>query len=348
MKPSTLQLCLSGSTVLVVSLVLSLAQPILAADPATQSSSYESLVSQYMDGKWADLENDLKASARQTVALTPSQRADVEYIRQTLSECRPPWWMRCKAGKRTQIRQTIFNVPVVALYDPLQKGSMNVRFSENTRDFTLGWASADMDSPAPAEHGFTRGELNGASIWSTLGMSGAYAQVPFSGLMNLSMADKIKLTRDLDFRGSVAAAYYGNPRTRRWWFFLALHYYRPQYAPSPVVMSRRALGAMFVAEVLAHRAQYSSIKLPDTVDPKNAEQQLVMAVHNIIEKRAWSFAEDRLIRSATRAFAIANQSVILTGGPVKLANGTQVSLDPKMDADLQIKRDAWLVEALAR
>ena len=120
--------------------------------------------------------------------------------------------------------------------------------------------------------------------------------------MNSNDSDRLKLTRVLDFRGDLAAAYYGNPRTRQWWYFLSLHYYRPQYQKSPIVMSRKALGAMFVAELATHPDRYPSIKLPGSLNPQDAEEKLVAAVHDRIERHGWTFAEDKLIRDATRAF----------------------------------------------
>jgi hypothetical protein len=317
---------------------------IFAADPPTTAPSFDRLVSEYMAGKWDDLDADLKAIVRQPATLTASQKADIDYIRQTLAECRPLWWTRSESGKRTQIRMSIFNVPITAIYDPQQKQGMNVRFSENTRAFTLGWVPEDMVSTAPAEHGFTKGELGAGGVWSTLGMTAGYTVVPFRSLMNMTEIDKIKLTRDLDFQGNLAAAYYGNPRTRQWWFFLSMHYYKPQYATSSIVMSRKALGAMFVAEVATHPEQYPSIRLPATLEPEGAENRLVGSVHDWIERHGWTLAEDKLLRQATKAFALANASVIRTGGPVKLANGLQISLEPAEDTALQLERDHWLAQ----
>ena len=211
---------------------------------------------------------------------------------------------------------------------------------------TLGWPAGEMDNAAQAEHGFTKGELNGYVVWSTLGMTQVYLTIPFQSMVNLSQADNLKLTRVLDFRGNVAAAYYASPRSRQWALFLSMHYYQSKYQKSSNVMSRKALGAMFAAEVLAHRSDYPSVPFPDTLAPDNAEESLVAGFHKWIEKHQWTFAEDKLMRDALRAFALANNPVIRTGGPVKLANGLEVALDPDADAVLRAKRDRWLAQKL--
>jgi len=328
--------------------VRSVGAALCAADPPTTAPTYDNLVSEYMAGSWDELASDLKASYGQPNTLTAAQKTDVRYINQTLAECRPAWWKACKAGKRTQVRASIFGLPVSGLYDPEQKQGMNVRFSEHTQQVAFGWAADDMDNPAPAQHGFSKGELGAGGIWSTLGMTASYIPLPFQSLINLTEADRIKLTCKLDFRGNLAAAYYGNPRTRQWWFFLALDYYKPEYQRSPIVMSRRALAAMFVAELAAHSAQYPSIELPPGLGSDDIEQKLVAAVHDRIETHGWTLAEDKLIREATRAFALANASVMRTGGPVKLGNGLLVSLEIADDPPLQLKRDQWLEQQLAK
>lgn len=320
---------------------------LLAATPATQSDRYATLTAEYMSGNWDELQADLKATSPDSVALSPAQKADIDYIKQTLTECRPWWWIRCKQGKRTQLRATIFNLPVTALYDPQQKQGMNVRFTQDSTDVTLGWDSGDMDNPAPAEHGFSKGDLSVSAIWCTLGMTAGYLQVPYQSLINMNEADKVKLTAKLDFRGNLAAAYYSNPRSRRWWTFLSLQYFEPRYQASPIVMSREALGAMFVDELVAHRAKYPSIQLPDTVQADDAETKLALAVHGRIERHEWTFAEDKSIRQAVKQFALANQLLIRTGGPVVLPSGLQMSLDPQEDTTLRLKRDLWLVEKLS-
>jgi hypothetical protein len=281
-------------------------------------------------------------------SLTPPQKADWDYINQTLTECHPAWWTRSKSGKLTQIKIAVFGTPLTALYDPTQKQSMSASFTGDVKTFKLGWTATEMDNPAQAEHGFTKGELAGDGVWSTIGMAAAYSQIPEDALLDVTEAEKNKLFRVLDFRGSLAAAYYGTPRMRQWWYFLALHYYRKEYEKLPNVMSRKALGAMLVAEIAAHADQYPSIKLPELTSEDGAEEQLAKSIHNRIEKHEWTFAEDKSLRDATKAFALANAKVAYTGGPVQLVNGLQVSLDPAEDAKLHVKRDEWLMKQVGQ
>jgi hypothetical protein len=317
-----------------------------AAEPPAPPLSYDQVVSQYMAGDWDDL--DAKQIAKQSATLGEPQKADLDYIAKTLTECHPAWWKQCEAGKRTPIKVSIFNVPVSAVYDPKQKDGMSANFNGDSKTFTLGWSAADMNNPQQAEHGFTKGEIGAGSVWSALGMSSGYVDVPLDTLTNPTESSKLKLMRVLSFRGDLAAAYYGNPRTRQWWYFLALHYYRGEYQKSPIVMSRKALGAMLVAELATHPDLYPSIKLPTNLKEENAEESLVIAVHNHIERKGWTLAEDKLIREATKSFALSNASAVHTGGPVKLANGLLISFDPKEDATLHAKRDQWLSQQLSR
>jgi len=299
-----------------------------AADRSAPPSVYDKLVSQYMAGKWDDLDTQIKATAKSPGTFSISEKTDIDYITQALSECNPAWWKPCAGGKRTQMRVSIFNVPVTAVFDPQQKQGLNAQFNGDERTFLLGCAPGELGSNQQAEHGFTKGELAAGGLWSALGMASGYVQVPLSSLLDNGEAEKIKLQRVLNFRGDLAAAYYGSPRTRQWWLFLALQYYRPQYQKTPIVMSRKSLGAMFVAELASHPDAYPSIRLPAIQDADHAEDKLVSAVHNWIERRGWTLAEDKRIREAIKAFALANTSALHTGGPVKLANGLLISFEP--------------------
>lgn len=345
--PTRYRRCVSLSISLWLSLGLGAAW-LRAADSSTQPGVYDKIVSQYMAGKWDDLEAQIKATAKNPGTFSISEKADINYISQALADCHPAWWKPCVAGKRTSIRVSIFNVPVSAVFDPQQKQGVNAQFDGDDRTFLLGWAMGELGSSENAEHGFTKGELAAGGIWSSLGMASGYAQAPLSSLLDNGETQKIKLQRVLSFRGDLAAAYYGSPRTRRWWFFLALQYYRPQYQKTPIVMSRKALGAMLVAELAGHPGDYPSIQLPAIGDADHAEDKLVSAVHDRIERHAWTLAEDKLIRGATRTFALANASALHTGGPVKLANGLLISFEPNDDVALQLKRDQWLAEQLKK
>ncbi|MCX5684395.1 MAG: hypothetical protein NT049_12015, partial [Planctomycetota bacterium] len=54
----------------------------------------------YMDGEWEELDKALGSRPSDMARLNRTQRADVEYVRQALLECRPTWWATLKAGKK--------------------------------------------------------------------------------------------------------------------------------------------------------------------------------------------------------------------------------------------------------
>jgi hypothetical protein len=83
------------------------------------------------------------------------------------------------------------------------------------------------------------------------------------------------------------------------------------------------------------------------VEADGAETKLAGAVHGWIEHHDWSFAEDKSIREAIKQFALANQLLIRTGGPVVLPSGLQLSLDPQEDKVCRLKRDLWVVEQMS-
>ena len=309
-----------------------------SAEPA---GIYDRAVSAYLTGKWGELDTLLRAPG-ELAALPAAQTADLAYIRQSVAESCPAWWRQSKEQKMFTFPLIVWERKFTAVFDPGAKSGLQANYSGSQVSLTLSWGTADMDSPAHAEHGFSKGELAALGIWVTLGMAKSWAEIPLSTWRGIKDADQPRIQRYLDFRGNVTGVYYAPPRSRHWGLFLFSLAYLEKYAKMPTVMSRRALGAMFAAEVAAHPERYPSLPLPKTLPADGAEAKLVLHLKDWIEKHGWTLAEDRALREATRALAVANENSTLQSSLVKLANGTMVSLDPAADTPYRQKRDAWI------
>jgi len=313
----------------------------VAAEAPASSTFHETVVRQYMSGKWNELDATLKSGLKEFTALSGQPKLDVVYIKQSLLESRPLWWGQTKAGKKINIRAAAWGRSMDLIFDPSIKNSVETKSNGFRTDVFVNWPTANMDSTEHAEHGFTKGELANLSIFSTIGMAGAWSGLPTSALMNLTEKDKALLFRAMDFRGNVTGIYYGSPRARQWGLWLFLHSYEGKYAKMNTVNARKAVAAAFLAEVLGNVKKYPSIKLPPSLEAENAEEKLALAMQKGIEKNGWTLAEDRAIREAMKLFATANEAAIKNGGTIKLANGLTVQLDPEADGALRGKRDAW-------
>ena len=321
-----------------------------AAGPATApaGSSHDLVVSEYLDGKWEKLEADLPA-AKDTAALSAPERADVEAIRKAMGECRPDWWKLVKAGKKVNFRPTLWGHGFAATYDPQGKnGGVQINYVGSEAHVTVSWDAAEMDNPANAEHGFSKGELNDLAVWLNLGMAQSWLDIPIGAQANLNADAKLLFSRYLQFRSNVAGACYGNPRARRWGLWLDLAAWEEKYAKMEGVMSRRAIGAMFAAEVVGHADRYPSVHLPDSLPDQGAEEKLANELRPWIEKHGLTLAEDQSLRDALKAFAAANTAKVRQTGMVMLPNGLTVALDPEADKKQAEKRDAWLKAHLAK
>jgi hypothetical protein len=199
-----------------------------------------------------------------------------------------------------------------------------------------------MDDPAQAEHGFSKGDLNGMEVWSLLGMARVWLQTPGRTVAGLNEKEQLRMQRRLDFRGNVTALYYGAPKSRRWVLFLSLLTWLDKYADLPTVNSRKAGGSMFLAEVLGNPARYPSLPLPKTLDADGAEQKLAEHYRNLIEHQGWTIAEDKALREAIKKFAAVNDASVFQTEKVTLPNKLVISMDPTTDAPLRAKRDTWL------
>ncbi|HOX06390.1 MAG TPA: hypothetical protein PK280_08315 [Planctomycetota bacterium] len=314
----------------------------LSAEPPPEGGLYETVVRQYLSGQWDPLEELLKARAKEVDALPGAQGADVAYIRQSLAESHPAWWNQIKSGTgKVPFRPTVWGRAVDMTFDPAAKGGVQTTYVGNRAVVTVSWPAADMDNPAHAEHGFSKGELNNLSAFNTLGMAAFWSDLPMASVANLSEDRKTLLIRALEFNANLTGVHLGSPRARHWGLWLYMHSYLGKYAKMPTLNARKAIAAAFLIEVLSNPAKYPSIALPKTLEAENAEEKLALAVHEKIEKGAWTLAEDRAIREAIKALREANPDVLKQGGSVTLPGGLAIDLDPQKDAPLRAKRDAW-------
>lgn len=295
----------------------------------------------YLQSKWDDLDKDLRAPAAEFASMTVAQKADVDYVRQVLAECRPAWWMECKAGKKLQIRPVLWNTRLNVMYDP---NSANINFSGFGPDtlLTVGWKPSEVDNTAHAEHGFSKGELQTMSIWGALGMGQAWGTAT-SGAIGNDEKTRAHLSKYLAFRNNVSSIYYGTPRSRRWSFWLYLAAYMDKYSKMPEVECRKVIGSMLFAEVLANPAKYPSLTPPAKMPADKLDAKLADHYRLFVEKRSWTLAEDKAIREAVKAFANSNEKDVFKTGKVQLPNGLTHLLDSTAeDTPYREKREAWI------
>jgi hypothetical protein len=319
-----------------------------AGEPAAAQSpeGYDQIVADYLSGNWESLEKSIAPTNKSLNKLTSSQNLDIKYIRESLAECRPAWWKLCKANQEINFRPSIWGKTMIASFDPGAKNNLNINFANGQASMTFMWAPQDMDNPAEAEHGFSKGDLSDLNVWQLIGSAGALAVVPIEQQVNLPEAGKLKLQRYMDLDGNLTGVFYATPKARRWGLWVDLAGYLNGYAALPTVNSRKAIGSMFLAELVANRAKYPSIKLAEKLPDDGIEENLCIALKNSIEKNPWTLAEDRRIRDAIKAFALLNQKDLLQTNRVKMPNGLIMSLDPAGDGANQTARDSWLKKML--
>ena len=333
--------CMCRWTVVLVTVgLLGLARSGRAEESVAPAEVYQRLVDAYMAGQWANLAADLRAHVNDFAILPKGQRADLDYIFQTVTQGRPEWWARCKAGKGFHFKSVLWGRALDTEYDPdfhdITMSSQNGGIS-----LIVGWKPEDMDNPELAEHGFTKGELNNLAIWAALGRGRGYAGLPQELLLNSDSHNRLLLARCEDFWGYLSAVYYGTPRARRWGLWLALAAYDQEKDPPSTLMAREALAAALVQEVVSHPTTYPSIQLPGSVPANGVEKTVALHINNWIETHGWTLAEDKALREVFRILAGCNDMMARTG-MVTLPNKLLVALDPKVDAFNRPRRDAWL------
>jgi hypothetical protein len=321
-------------------------EPVPATAPAgaaaPPSVAFAKLSDAYLAGAWDGLEKDLHLSPKDMITLSPRERADLAYIQTALAECRPAWWAQIKTGKLTPFQPVVWGKALTAIYDPAAKSSVSISITPKEKTLTVNWSAGDMDNPDQAEHGFTKGDLASLGVWSTLGGALGWTAIPQSAMVNTLEPEKLRMGRYVDFRGYVTGIHYATPKGRRWGIWLALYAFEPKNADMQTIECRKAVGAMFLAEVLGNPAKYPSLKRLDQTPAADIENALADHYRGVLERQGLTLAEDKALREAIKAFAAANDADVLANGKIVFANKLTHAVDTADDAPLKAKRDAWL------
>jgi len=315
----------------------------------SQPSILIGIVSQYLQGNWDELAGELKTRSREIAALPAAQKADVEYIRRAIGECRPEWWAQCKSGRLSKFRPVVWGRSISATYDPDAKSELAITYLNGGPSVTIKWPAADMDNPGiEGELKFTKGEHVDLDIWRRLGTAQSWGPIPPRSQLNLTEPERKQLTRYLAFRGNVAGAYYATPRARRLALWEGISGWSHEYDKAAMYMPMRAIGILFAAEVLGHPETYPSIKWPEEPPADGAESKMIWALQEWIRYHELPLSEDKALREAFKAFAAANEGRTRQGGIVTLPNKLTLSLDPEADKPLSVLRDAWIKDRYAK
>lgn len=309
----------------------------------------ESIARQYLNGDWDDLASTLKSRAKEIAALPPPRKADVDYVRRTVLECRPEWWAQCKAGRLVRFRPVAWGRAINATYDPGATSNLTMTYVNGAPAATLKWDAPAMDDPTiKGELEFTKGEHADVEIWTGLGTAQSWGSIPPRAQVNLSPPERKQLTWYLSFRGNIAGAYYATPRARRLALWESISGWSHEYDKEGMYMPKRALGIMLVAEVLGHPERYPSVKWPAEPPAEGAESKMVWELQEWIRRHELPLSDDRALRDAIKALATANEGKTRQTGTVTLSNGLSLALDPEADKPLNVRRDAWIKERYAK
>ncbi|MCX5684396.1 MAG: hypothetical protein NT049_12020 [Planctomycetota bacterium] len=304
---------------------------------------YARIVASYMDGQWDDLAKDLAAKPAEMAALSKAQKADVDYVRQAMVECRPAWWNTLKAVKKASFQVGVWGRTVDVTCDPGGKGGFRFAGGDPKAKLTFGSDVSSMDAPEHAEHSYSKGDLAGVGIWHSLGTAAGWSTLSPRSTQIIGERDNLRLGLYFDFRGNVTVLYYGTPAVRQWGLWLYLAAYMEKYAKMDIVNSRKAVAAMMVAEVLKSPATYPLFTLPDTLPDEGAEGKLALHfLSKLNRKNHWTIAEDKAFRAAVKAFAAANEQKTFDTAKAVLPNNLTVALFRDEDAQLQAQRDKFI------
>ena len=317
-----------------------------ATEPA--SPLYTEFMTQYMNGDWAALDAGLKDKGAQISGLTKDEQADIKDIQRSLKEGRPDWWAAAKTGVKANISVVIWGHKVTVAFDPAVRWGVSVKMVKGAQVLSAGWLNSDMDSKESAgiqiggkPLSFTKGDLVHLTAWANLANVESQAQMP-------PTTDEIARDRYLELRGKLTGMVFGSPPARRYGLWLCLKSFTEENPKPAIRMAQRAIGELFIGEVLEHPENYPSVELPKKVPGEKSEEVLGLALADWVATHPFTYAGDNALKAALRPFAVANGKKVYTTGVVTLPNKLTMPLDPRKDGTSLLERNAWINSALEK
>jgi hypothetical protein len=317
--------------------------------------TYNAVVTAYMNSNWDAMNEAQKSASRYATYMTPQQRADLTYIRQTAGDYRPPWWKACKSTTPTKIRATIWGRGIVCNYLPADKPSISGQIDGQHTEVTVSWNPSYVDSTEQEkgrlaeEHGLTLGDQGEVIVWRQLGHSYITVSLPGATLLAMYKENQHLYQHLQSFLAELTSMYHCSPKARRTAMLIhgsTLH--DPQGAAEASVRSCRAISALFLSIVLAEPGKWPSIKLPPSVPEDSIEKTVGAYVYSNVEP-TWTLNEDRAFREALKEFFHANgERALKQKGKLILPNKMTFMLMEPDDRALEPKRDAWVKERLQK
>lgn len=337
--------------VLFITACMFIAAAALRAAPAPSADVHSRALELYLNGKWDELSTFLNSNAGAVAKLPPPDKADVDYIRRSMLECKPAWWKQCKAGEKIHFRPLVWGHSIVAAYDAQPQTNIRLNFVNGAASAVFSWDAKEMDNPEPIkELPFTKGEKQGLDIWGLIGIADSDANIAPHFQLSMTDAQRAALNRFLDFRANITGTYYATPPARRLAIWLSISAWSHEYDQAPTMVSRRCVGILLVEEVLGHPEAFPSVPWPEMPPAEGAQSKMVWALQEWIRNHPLPLAEDRAFRDAVKSFAAANASEprFRQTGQITLPNGLSIALDPAADKPLETQRDAWIIAQYAK
>lgn len=320
--------------------------------PREAQDRYDRIVQSYLKNRWEDLKEALKAPPKDLSGMTRQQRDDLVYVRKAYAECRPPWWDQSKSSGKFAFRPVLWGKTFTVTFDPTDEPGFHMQTRSGKLELSITWDALELDSTDPPKdhtmtgHGTKQGDMADMSLWinlSTAALMASFSMETLSAVFS-NEQDKATFQRYQLFHGQLAALYHSSPRARHAGMVIYFSGFMKKYGTGATAGTRRAIGSMFLADLLADPSRWPSIHLPSSLPPDNAEGALAEHCIGQID-RNWTLAEDRALRDAALAFYKANVGKqVLKTGKITLPNKLAAMLEPDKDGPFKTQRDAWVMK----
>ena len=321
---------------------------------------YNKVLDLYMGNKFSDLKDAFVGQAKLIAALTPTLRNNVNYMKSSSVDFRPPWWKSCRNSSNISFQAKIWDRQFTANYVPSEDlgEQMPLDYNEKTQRFTVivSWRPNYIDNGKPLKgaqavrHKLSQGDLGEVIIWHELGHNYITNFIPGKQVTQLYRDYHFLFDSAQEFYADMTALYHCTPHGRMTCLCMRTEDIESGQESGMESHHRAAyaIGAILLSNFLQEPAKWPSVHFPGAVPAENAEINTIIYMYDHFAA-SLTLAEDRALRDLVHKFIFTNGDTVLRNkGEFLLANKFKFNIVGNDDRELVGKRDVWVKTQLKK
>ncbi len=312
---------------------------------------YDAMTASFKDADWKAFKKHKDAVKLEYKSLTPKQRLNVAYMRDTAFDCQPKWWPSVSSLKPTSFKPSIWNKTFGANYIPSRTLGVQVPIgvtADGKLAIVVSWRPdlvGDhrlLQGDLARMHQFKRRHLAEIVVWHELGHNYISVFLPTDAVFELYQRYGMLFHHLQEFYADMTALHHCSPKSRLLTLMFRLDSLSLYDRTEQHTRAAHAIGSILLTEFMTNPDKWPSVHFPPYLPKHSTELSTIIYMYERLSTN-WTLEEDKALRQLAERFIKRNGNTIFRRqGKITLPNRLNFELLAAKDKEHQAKRDAWV------